>query len=334
MDLPAVTILSLGGTIAMTQGETGGVVPTLTAEALVGAVPQLQQVARVKAQSYRQLPSAHLRFEDIEALAASLRHLAGAGERGFVITQGTDTIDETAFALDCLYDLDVPLVVTGAMRHPTLPGADGPANLLAAVQVAASPAARGLGCLVVMNDEVHAARYVRKLNTSRPDAFASPACGRLGWLTEGRLRLASRLPDVPRVVSSPQPRPAQVALLPACLDDPGDMVRALLAAHAFDGLVIQAAGGGHVTAGLADALETAARSMPVVLASRTGSGDVLSSTYGYTGSEIDLLRRGLIRAGLLDGHKARVLLTLLLRHQGADPGAIAQAFQAWSNDHP
>ncbi|MFA5664076.1 asparaginase [Castellaniella sp.] len=332
MARPSITILSLGGTIAMTQGDAGGVVPTLTGEALVAAVPQLQQVAQVTAQSFRQLPSAQLQFEDIEELALAVRHLAQGGAQGFVITQGTDTIDETAFALDCLHDLAVPLVVTGAMRNPTLPGADGPANLLAAVQVAASPASHGLGCVVVMNDEVHAARYVRKLNTSRPDAFASPACGRLGWLTEGRLRLACRLPEAPHIAQSRKPDPARVALLPAGLGDQGEMVRALLAAQAFDGLVIQATGGGHVSEALADALEAAAQAIPVILASRTGSGDVLTHTYGYRGSEMDLLQRGLIRAGMLDGHKARVLLTLLLRHQGPDRDAIAQAFRAWSSD--
>ena len=136
MDHPAVLLLALGGTIAMQAGQTQGVVPTLTAEALIAAVPQLADVASVDACSFRQLPGAHLTFDDIEALAQRIELAAAQGVRGVVVTQGTDTIEEAAFALDCLLRLDMPVVVTGAMRNPTVPGADGPANVLAAVQVA------------------------------------------------------------------------------------------------------------------------------------------------------------------------------------------------------
>src|SRR5690606_29748121 len=109
------------------------------------------------------------------------------------------------------------------------------------------------------------------------------------------------------------PRSARVALATVALGDDGSQIDALCAAQ-FDGMVVQATGGGHVSPAVADALEAAARRMPVVLASRTGAGNTLSNTYGFTGSEIDLQRRGLIRAGWLDGLKAKVLLTLLLRH--------------------
>src|SRR5690606_25563238 len=162
MSKTRITVLALGGTIAMTQSDQGGVVPTLTGEALVAAVPGLADVAEIDASSFRQLPGAHLQYEDLEALAKAIQMACASGSQGVVVTQGTDTIEETAFALDCLLQLDAPVVVTGAMRNPTVPGADGPANLLAAVQVAASHEARGLGCLVAMNDEIHAARFVRK----------------------------------------------------------------------------------------------------------------------------------------------------------------------------
>src|SRR5690606_39708391 len=98
-------------------------------------------------------PGAHLQFDDLEALAEEIKRIDGAGQcHGVVITQGTDTIEETAFTLDCLLRTTIPVIVTGAMRNPTIPGADGPANLLAAAQVAVSDQARGLGVLVVMND--------------------------------------------------------------------------------------------------------------------------------------------------------------------------------------
>ena len=149
MTLPLIRVMSLGGTIAMTQQDGAGVTPTLTAEMLVNAVPGLTQIARVQALSFRQLPSAHLSYDDIESLAEAIRQAAADGVRGVVITQGTDTIEETAMLLDSLLSVSMPVIVTGAMRNPTVSGADGPANLLASVRVAAHESARGLGCLVI-----------------------------------------------------------------------------------------------------------------------------------------------------------------------------------------
>lgn len=330
MDRPVVTVLALGGTIAMTKGAGGGagVVPTLSGDHLVAAVPALAELAAIDAQSFRQLPSAHLQYQDLEALAQTIRALAAQGRRGVVVTQGTDTIEETAFILDRLLALDMPVVVTGAMRNPTVPGADGPGNLLAAVQVAISDAARGCGCLVVMNDEVHAARFVRKMHTSRLDAFGSPACGRMGWVTEGRVHMGVMPPRVPALPSGAVREQARVALLTVALGDDGAAVGPLLAAGAV-GLVVEAMGGGHVMPDLADALGEAARHIPVVLTSRTGAGDTLARTYGFPGSEIDLQARGLILGGSLDGLKAKALLTLVLRHCPPGRESVVQAFRPW-----
>lgn len=325
---PSVVVLALGGTIAMTKGNQVGVLPTLTGEMLVAGVSGLGDLANIESRSFRQLPSPHLQFQDLEALAEAIRGAVATGARGIVITQGTDTIEETAFALDCLLDLDTPIVVTGAMRNPTVPGADGPANLLAAVQVAISDVARGQGCLVVMNDEIHAARFVRKTHTSSPAAFTSPLAGPVGWISEGNVRLPVRTKHVPSIRQAADVRNARVALLTVALGDDGALIKAAVDAG-FDGMVVEATGGGHVSPAIADALEEAASRMSVVLASRTGTGEILSRTYGFQGSEIDLQRRGLIRAGWLDGLKAKVLLTLLLRHGKTDRDAIVAALQPW-----
>lgn len=327
MSRPRISVLALGGTIAMSPGDGAGVVPTLDADMLVAAVPRLADLAEVSARSFRQLPSVHLQFDDLEELADTIRGLAAEGCRGVVVTQGTDTIEESAFVLDRLLDLDMPVVVTGAMRNPSLPGADGPANLLAATQVAASAEARGQGCLVVMNDEIHAARFVRKLHTSSPGAFGSPLAGPVGWIIEERVRLATRLPHVP-ALAGPAVRQARVALLTVALGDDGSIVRAL-DADGVDGLVVAAAGGGHVPPAMIEALQAAARKRPVVLTSRTGAGETLAGTYGYDGAEIDLQQRGLVRAGWLDGLKARALLALLLRRGTCTPEALARAFAPW-----
>lgn len=328
MTKPTVTVLALGGTIAMTQSAQGGVVPTLSGEMLVAAVPALCEISQIEARSFRQLPGAHLQFEDLEALAEAISAINALGHRGVIVTQGTDTIEESAFVLDRLLDVDMPVVVTGAMRNPTVAGADGPANLLAAVQVAISDQARGSGVLVVLNDEVHAARFVRKIHTTRPNAFGSPLSGPIGWITEGRVSFCCKLEKMPTVRPSATKKSGRVALLTATLGDNGDQVEAIRAAG-FEGIVVEATGGGHVAPAMAAALESAAKQIPVVLASRTGTGETLTGTYAFPGGEIDLQRRGLIRAGWLDGLKARVLLTLLLRNSVVGRADLAMAFEAW-----
>jgi L-asparaginase len=317
-------VLSLGGTIAMTPSDEGeGVEPRLDGSDLVAGVPELAAVAAIEADAFRRLPGAHLTFEDLAELVVRIDDEVARGATGVVVTQGTDTLEETSFFVDLLLESEAGVVFTGAMRNPTLPGADGPANLLAAVQVAASPAARGLGVLVVLNDEIHAARFVGKRHSTLPSAFRS-AVGPIGWVTEGEPRIPVALPRSARIAGG-EPRPARVALVTASLADDGALAGAA-AAGGFDGLVVEALGGGHVPATLVEPLTAAASRMPVVLASRTGQGETLRGTYAFPGSETDLIGRGLIPAGWLDGPKARVLLTALLR-AGADSDGVREGFE-------
>jgi L-asparaginase len=132
----------------------------LSGEDLIKEVPEISELAEVSATPLRQVPGSELTLEDLIELAEEIRARIDDGVRGVVVTQGTDTIEETSFVLDLLVDAETPVVVTGAMRHPSLPGADGPANILPSVQVAVSEAARGIGTVVVLNDEIHAARFV------------------------------------------------------------------------------------------------------------------------------------------------------------------------------
>jgi L-asparaginase len=327
--LPRVTVFSLGGTIASTNDAgpaAGGVVPRLGAAELVAAVPQLRDAAELETVAFRQLPSGDLTPTDLAELARAVTERFDAGTDGVVVTQGTDTIEETSFALDLLVAGPRPVVVTGAMRNPTLAGPDGPANLLAAVQVAASPAAAGLGAVVVLNEEIHAARFVRKKHTASPATFRSPTVGPVGWVVEGRPRIALRppAPDRPPAVAGPVP---PVALLTAALGDDGRLIGEL-ERLGYAGLVLEAFGGGHVPAGVVPALADLAGRLPVVLASRTGGGEVLRETYGFPGSERDLLAHGLIPAGFLDGPKARILLGLLLAG-GAGTAAARAGFAGY-----
>jgi len=327
---PRVTVFALGGTIAsLHAGEArslGGVVPELDARALVETVPQLRDVAVLEAVSFRQVPSADLVLGDLVELASEIERRLSEGAAGVVVTQGTDTLEETAFALDLLVRSDRPVVVTGAMRNPTLAGPDGPANLLAAVQVAASSQGAGLGTLVVFNDEIHAARFVRKTHSSSTAAFQSPTAGPIGWVYEGRPRVVFRVPPLQGVPDLQGVTAPPVALFTATLGDDLRLV-AHVESSGYRGLVLEAFGVGHVPGRVVEALEDLASRLPVVFASRAGAGEVFRSTYGFPGSERDLLSRGLISAGFLDGPKARVLLSLLL---GAlhGLGEVREAFES------
>jgi L-asparaginase len=331
-----VVLFTLGGTIASTPA-AGGVVPRLTGADLLTSVPGLDRAGlEVQVNDFRQVPSSSLTIGDILDLAAAIRDQVSAGADGVVVSQGTDTIEETVFLLDLLYDGEAPVVFTGAMRHPMLAGADGPANLLAAVTVAASPQARGLGCLVVFGDEIHAARFVRKAHTTSVTAFISPPTGPLGVVAEGRPVVLTRpvrrpaLPALPAPPSAAAPgRDIRTGLVTMVLGDDGTLLDA--AAGRFDGLVVAGYGAGHVPEVLVARLGDLARRIPVVLASRTGAGMVLTRTYGYPGSELDLRDRGLIGAGFLDPIKARLLLHVLLLSGAARP-EIAAAFGAVAAD--
>ncbi len=308
---PRLVLVSLGGTITMTASAGPGIVPTLTGADLVAAVPALAEVADIEAVSPFRLPGPSLTLAHLREVARLLNARLAGDVAGAIVVQGTDTIEETAFVLDLLVGGDKPVVVTGAMRGPEAPGADGPANLLASAIVAAAPAARGLGTLVVLNDTIHAARFVQKASTFLPSTFASLATGPLGCVIEGRARVDMRVTRSAVIAGGADGVDQPVALLTAALGDDGRML-AGLPDLGYRGLVIEAMGVGHVPAAIVPALARLAEIFPVVLSSRVASGPVFARTYGFPGSETDLLARGLIPGGALGGLKSRLLLSLLL----------------------
>ena len=322
MSRPRLLVLSLGGTITMVPSEGGGIAPKLGAAELVASIPALAEVAEIEARSPFRLPSPSLTPAMLVEVAAEIERGFAAGCAGAVVIQGTDTIEESAFLLDLLVAGDQAVVMTGAMRGADAPGADGPANLLAAARLAVAPEAQGLGTLVVLNYDIHAARFVQKTHTTVPSAFASPLVGPLGVVAEGRPRLFARVSRNPTHAIESGP-PAQVALLRVPMGDDGRLLD-LLPDQGFAGAVIEGMGAGHVRADAAPRLGALARRMPVVLAARPAAGLVFTETYGYPGGEIDLIARGLIPAGYLSGTKARLLLGLALRDGGRE--AAAKAF--------
>ncbi|MFJ4208037.1 asparaginase [Paenarthrobacter sp. NPDC089675] len=325
--LPKIAFFTLGGTIASVPNADGrDAIPRLSGSDLFASVPQVAELAELVPTSFRRYPSGDLTITDILELGELIEKKAVDGFDGVVVTQGTDTLEETSFLLDLVLHTDIPVVLTGAMRNAGLPGADGPANVLAAVRTAASPLAHGLGPLVVFNDEIHLARYVRKTHTSSTAAFRSPNAGPIGWVNEDRVHI----PLVPRhkteavnlgADQAPLPR---VALLKLGLDADADLLESAVDLG-YSGIIVEVFGGGHVPAKIVEALKRTAVNVPVIFASRTGAGELYRTTYAFPGSERDLLASGLMSAGVFDGCKARLLLTLLIA-AGASRELIQQRF--------
>jgi L-asparaginase len=306
------------------SGEGTGAVPTLGAEDLLAAVPSLREVAEVRATNLRRVPGASLTENDIlEALHWATAEIDN-GATGVVLVQGTDTLEETSYLLDLWWDRPEPLVLTGAMRTPNSLSPDGPANLFTSVSVAASSEARDYGVVVAMNSQLHSAARVRKAHATALEAFISPDTGPIGVFQENQLLMR---PTEPGKLRSATPlalpnRNARVALVETHLGDDGRLLNSL-GKDEYDGIVVAAYGVGHVAEVVADVLETLVPRLPVVVATRTGGGSTLKDTYGFKGSESDLLDRGVLLAGWLDPRKTR-LLTWAALSNGSSRSQLAR----------
>lgn len=317
----SIALLATGGTIACTLDADGRAVKTQRAADLLASAGARD----VTAVDQGLMSSWDFSAPTMLEIARRVDELL-AEHDAVVVTQGTDTLEESAFLADLVWPHPQPLVFTGAMRNPTLAGPDGPANLLAAVRVASSPAARDLGALVVFKEEIHAARWVRKTHSTSTATFASPNTGPIGQVVEDRVRILTRPLRLDGVHGNAEPArlaETRVALHTVTMDDDGLLLPGLADTH--QGLVVGGFGVGHVPARLAPVLGDLATRMPVVLTSRTGAGSIVRNTYHSPGSETDLLGRGLIDGGFLDPYKARILLRLLL----ATNEEIVPAFQQY-----
>jgi L-asparaginase len=327
---PVVAVGALGGTIASSSTDGSAVVPTLTAERLAEAVPGLVESAEVRAETLAMLPSPSLDEPTVLRALCWAREQVDGGATGVVLTQGTDTLEETSYLLDLFWDRPEPLVVTGAMRAPQSAGADGPANLLTAVRTAVSPGSRDRGVLVAFDDELHQARWVAKTDSVATGAFRSPVFGPIGRYVEGealygappRRPVPVDLPELRTRLERPLPR---VPLVITHLGDKGEVLDVVAAARP-DGVVVGGFGAGHVSAEMAEVVGRAAVAVPLVFASRTGAGPTGRAMYGYPGSEVDLVRRGAIPAGWLSPVKARLLLWALLLTGETDRERLRAAY--------
>lgn len=293
-----VAVVSTGGTIASTPDRGADASPTLSGEDLVAAVPDLEGLADVTTRQFSNVPSPHLTIEDYAELVELLADLDADPEiEGVVVTEGTDVLEETAYFADLCYDGATPVVFTGAMRNPSLPSPDGPANLLTSVRVALEPLAGDLGVLVAFNDRVHAAREVTKTHTMNLDTFRSPEVGPLAAVDEDRVTWLRR-PGDPGATFGPDPAALtnDVCAIAVTADMADRLVRA---AAGSAGVCFAATGAGHVPPAIIPALEALADDgIPLVATSRCPEGRLARETYGFRGSEATLRALGCYFADL------------------------------------
>lgn len=320
----AIHIITTGGTIASRiDPKTGGAFPAVSAAELVAMSPALRQIASaVRATDFGMLqswnigPDVMLRLAQTVAEALSDDEVAGA-----VVTHGTDTLEETAFALDLLHASEKPVVITGAMRNASDPGFDGPRNLSAAARVAVDPQSKRRGALVVLNDEIHSARFVTKTHTTALGTFASPGTGAVGILDDRGVWFHWRPDPLPVLTCAHAETDVHLVKMAAGASDL--LLRTLLEAGVA-GVVVEGSGAGNVADVWHEPIAAMiAAGIPVVLVSRCPTGRIVP-VYGGRGGGRTIHALGVVDGGSLSGPKARVALSLAL---GA--GLRGEALHAW-----
>lgn len=288
----------------------GAAIPVRSGEEILASAPGLDDYASFDINNFAKLPGPHMTPPLMLELAGMVHELLEREDTaGAVVTHGTDTLEETAYFLHLVHESDKPVAFVGAMRNASELGWDGPPNLIAAVRTVVDPAARGLGVLVVMNDEINTAAEVTKTHTESVDTFRSPDYGPLGIVDKDRV-IITRRPVGRTTIPAPSNLP-DVALVKMAAGMDGRMVRAAVATGA-EGLVIEALGRGNVPPETLPAIrEAIASGLPVVVTSRCLRGRVLD-TYGYPGGGHELRAMGCMFGGSLPGQKARIRLMLAI----------------------
>ncbi|SFR64228.1 asparaginase [Halogeometricum limi] len=289
-----VVVVSTGGTIASTESEGGDAEPELTGDALVAAVPGLNSVADVRTHDFSNVPSPYFTVEQMHELAEVVRSYDEDDEvSGVVVTQGTDILEESAYFVDCCYGGDTPVVFTGAMRNPSLAGADGPANLLASVRAASDERFRetSQNTAVVFDDRLHAPADVTKMHSSNVDTFRSPEFGPLATIDEDRVVWRHHPAEpTPTFDVDPDRLTNDVVAAFATADMTDAVIRAAADSAAF---CLAATGAGHVPPGIIPALESLRDGdVPIVATTRCPEGRLARETYGFRGSEATLRELG------------------------------------------
>lgn len=281
----SLVVISTGGTIASTEDEGGDATVSLSGDDLVDAVPELASVAEVEVDEFSEVPSQFFTLEHCYDLLQRVREYdADSSVDGVVVTQGTNTMEESSYFVDLCYDGETPVVFTGAMRNPSLASPDGPMNLLASARVATDDHAAEVGVLVVFSERIHTARDVGKFHTTNTDTFRSPEFGPLGTVDEDRV-VWRRRPENPDPTLDPDRGALRrdVETVTVTMDMTDAQLRASVGKA---GLVLGTMGAGHVPERLVEGLRAVREAgVPVFATHRGTEGRLLRNRYGYPGSE-------------------------------------------------
>ena len=301
-----ILVLHTGGTISM-QADASGAVVTSSDNPMNHVSNPLEGI-QVHSLDFFNLPSPHIKPKHMLALYQKIKEEA-ANYDGVVITHGTDTLEETAYFLDTMEVPHMPIVLTGAMRSSNELGSDGVYNYLSALRVASDDRAADKGVLVVMNDEIHAAKYVTKTHTTNVGTFQTPTHGPLGLIMKQEiLYFKTAEPRVRFDLNHIQGLVPIISAYAGMTDELIDM----LDLEQLDGLIIQAFGAGNVPKETAQKLESLLqKGIPVALVSRCFNG-IAEPVYAYQGGGVQLQKSGVFFVKELNAQKARLKLLIAL----------------------
>lgn len=324
-----IVLITTGGTIA--EREAAGDSIHLSGAELLSALGT-DVSCEIEVVDLLDLPSTYLRFSEMRTIAETVRSALDGGADSVVVTHGTDTLEETAYFVDLLFEPGPAIVFTAAMLPPGTAGFDGQRNLNDAIITASDPKARDLGALAVMAGEVHTARDVVKHHSMSLSAFKSPEFGPLGTIDEDRFCLARR-PVLSELFSFPDREPVVEGV--KCYAGMGDLFVRAAIERGLDGLMLETLGSGQVPPGLMPSVrEAVAGGMAVVATARSPMGRLLRAHYGapvrVDGDEWDLREAGVIFCDLA-GTKARIKLQLALA-ANPEKDQLRQSFEHYAGE--
>lgn len=304
-------ILTLGGTIAMKEDESGRAIPAVAGDALVEQIECFGSIgAKFTVEAVSNIPSSHLTIDNMVNLAKRIKTLADENQTdGFVVIQGTDTQEETAYVLDLFLKIEQPVIITGAMRNGSEPSYDGIINIRNSCRAAAADCSKSRGVLLYCNDMLLAARDVTKTHTSNVATFQSPFHGPVGMVDKHKV-----IYFYSNLIREHYPIPERIAEVAVikCVAGMEDYLLTACINRPVDGIVVEAFGRGHVPPKIIPAIEKAVQlGIPVILCSRCLGGLVLDA-YSHVASAAHLKSLGVIFGGDLSGQKARIKLIAVL----------------------
>ena len=307
-------VIHTGGTISMSQDSSNRVI-TNKENPISQHQDIIKQYAQVDEIHPMNVPSPHMSIQHVKELRDIIVNANLNNETtydGFVITHGTDTLEETAYLLDLLLDIEEPVVITGAMRSSNEIGSDGLYNFISAIRVASSNNSYHMGVMVVFNDEIHTARNVTKTHTSNTNTFQSPNHGPLGVLTKDNVQYHHH-PLHHTSYKKINPK-LNVPLVKSYMDMQSDLLH-FYAESDIDGLIIEAMGQGNLPLTCLEGLYACIdKQIPIVIVSRSFNG-IVSPVYAYEGGGYQLAEKGLIFSNGLNGPKARLKLVVSLSNE-------------------